>query len=162
MEMLIVSTFPVVPLIFFFHMLQTETFVDDWHRFCYRLNAFPTVIPVVLKHKRELEELGPDFVAIITSNGSPSAMGPLSVLSVCNIGVLWPNGWMDQDTTWYGGRPRPRRRGVRWGPSCPHGKGHSSPPHFSALIYFGPCLLWPNGRPSQQLLSYCQNFLGWF
>jgi len=22
---------------------------------------------------------------------------------------LWPNGWMDQDATWYWGRPRPRR-----------------------------------------------------
>jgi len=21
--------------------------------------------------------------------------------------LLWPNGWMDQDATWYGGRPRP-------------------------------------------------------
>ena len=21
--------------------------------------------------------------------------------------LLWPNGWMDQDVTWYGGRPRP-------------------------------------------------------
>jgi len=20
---------------------------------------------------------------------------------VCNVGVLWPNGWMDQDATWY-------------------------------------------------------------
>jgi len=28
-------------------------------------------------------------------------MGPLSVLSVsCNVGVLWPNGWMDQHATW--------------------------------------------------------------
>jgi len=34
-------------------------------------------------------------------------------LSVCNIGVLWPNGWMDQDATWYGGR----QHCVRWGPS---------------------------------------------
>jgi len=26
-------------------------------------------------------------------NGSPYAIGPLSVyLSVCNVGVLWPNG----------------------------------------------------------------------
>jgi len=25
------------------------------------------------------------------------------VLSVCNVGVLWPNGWMDQDETWCGG-----------------------------------------------------------
>jgi len=32
----------------------------------------------------------------------------------------------------------------------PAGKGHSSP---SPL--FGPCLLWPNGRPSQQLLNAC-------
>ena len=31
----------------------------------------------------------------------------LSVLSVCNLGVLWLNGWflMDQDETWHGGRP---------------------------------------------------------
>jgi len=29
---------------------------------------------------------------------------------------------------WYGGRPRPRRHCVRWGPmQLPHGKGHSSP-----------------------------------
>ena len=35
----------------------------------------------------------------------------------------------------------------RWWPSAPH----SSPsPHF------GPCLLWPNGRPSQQLLNSCK------
>jgi len=30
----------------------------------------------------------------------------------------------------------------------PHGKGHSTPT-------FGLCLLWLNGRPSQQLLSSC-------
>jgi len=63
--------------------------------------------------------------------------------------LLWRNGWMDQDTTWYRGRPRPRRHCVRCGPSSPHRKGHSSP------ALFGPCLLWPNGRPSQQLLSCC-------
>jgi len=27
--------------------------------------------------------------------------------------LLWPNGWMHQDTTWYGGRPRPRRHCLR-------------------------------------------------
>jgi len=26
---------------------------------------------------------------------------------VCNVGVLWPNGWLDQDETWHAGRPRP-------------------------------------------------------
>jgi len=44
------------------------------------------------------------------------AIGSLSVclcvcLSVCcpvsNVGVLWPNGWTDQDETWHAGRPRP-------------------------------------------------------
>ena len=59
-------------------------------------------------------------------------------LSVCNVDVLWPNGWMDQDATWYRGKPQPRRHCVRWGLSSPrlHGKGHSSPsPHFSTLVY---------------------------
>ena len=37
------------------------------------------------------------------------------------------NGWMDQDATWYGDRPRPRPHCVRWGPSSPHGNGQSSP-----------------------------------
>jgi len=27
--------------------------------------------------------------------------------------LLWPNGWMDQDGTWRGGRPHPRRLCVR-------------------------------------------------
>jgi len=40
-------------------------------------------------------------------------------LSVCNVGVLWPNGWMDQDETWRGGRPRLRPHCVRWRPSSP-------------------------------------------
>jgi len=31
--------------------------------------------------------------------------------------LLWSNGWMDQDETWNGGRPLPRRHRVRWGPS---------------------------------------------
>jgi len=40
--------------------------------------------------------------------GSPYAIGPLCVLhvlSVCpvgDVGVLRPNGWMDQDETWQG------------------------------------------------------------
>ena len=28
----------------------------------------------------------------------------LSVRSLCDVGVLWPNGWTDQDETWHGGR----------------------------------------------------------
>jgi len=40
---------------------------------------------------------------------------------------------MDQDVTWYGGRPRPRRLCVRWGP-LPQ-KGGGAPPQFSAHMF---------------------------
>jgi len=39
---------------------------------------------------------------------------------------------------------------TQWGPSA----AHSSP-----FPLFGPRLLCPNGRPSQQLLSSCDNWL---
>ena len=122
---------------------------------------------------------------------SPSKKGHTPNFGPC---LFWPNGWMDQDATWYGGRPQPSRHCVRWGASSPYqGVLH---PHFSAHVYakrldgsrchlvridliprprcirlglgthlspergtapplFGPCLLWPNGRPSQLLLSAC-------
>ena len=57
--------------------------------------------------------------------------------------LLWPNGWMYQDATWYGGRPQPRGLCVRWGPSRPLLKRRRSPPIFD------PCLLWPNGWMDQ-------------
>jgi len=41
---------------------------------------------------------------------SPTAAPP-PIFGPC---PLWPNGWMDQDATWYGGRPRPRRWLVGW------------------------------------------------
>ena len=42
------------------------------------------------------------------------------VCPVCDVGVLWPNGWTDQDETWHAGRPRPWPHCVRWGPSSPN------------------------------------------
>jgi len=109
--------------------------------------------------------------------------------------LLWPNGCMDKYATWYGGWPRSTRHCVRCGPSYPQKKGHTHPTRFLAHVYcgqmavwmktplgtkvdlgpdhivldgipapakgaqqpplFSPCLLWPNGRPSQQLLSSC-------
>jgi len=54
----------------------------------------------------------------------------------------------DKDVTWYEGRPRPRPHRVTWEPSFPLPKGAQPP-------IFGPCLLWPNGRPSQLLMSSC-------
>jgi len=56
--------------------------------------------------------------------------------------LLWPNSWMDQDGTWYGGRPRPRQHCVRWRPSSPPSlqKGHSL--QFSAHVYCGQTAGW--------------------
>ena len=56
--------------------------------------------------------------------------------------ILWSNGWMHQDDTWYRGRPRPRPHCARWGPSSlPSPQKRHSPPS----LIFGPCVLWPNG-----------------
>jgi len=37
-------------------------------------------------------------------------------------------------------------------PASPKKRGTAAP-------LFGPCLLWPNGRPSQQLLSSCNDLM---
>jgi len=74
------------------------------------------------------------------------------VLSVCDVGALWPNGCTDQDETWQAGRPRPWPHCVKWGSSSPR-KGARQPPHSKftgagfayVRIIRGPCLLWPNG-----------------
>ena len=48
--------------------------------------------------------------------------------------LLRPNGCMDQDATWYGGRPRPRQLCVRGGPrSTLPKKGQSSLPNFRPI-----------------------------
>jgi len=63
---------------------------------------------------------------------------------VCNVCILWPSGWTDQNETSHAGRPRP------W-PHCWMGTYAPSPkeaqPQFSAHVYCA------NGRPSQLLLS---------
>jgi len=47
--------------------------------------------------------------------------------------------WMDQDGTWYGGKPRPLPHCVRWGPA----PKWAQPP----VLIFGPCLVakWLDG-----------------
>jgi len=47
--------------------------------------------------------------------------------------LLWPNGWMDQDSTWYRGRRQSRRLCVKWGPSPPHQKKGGTVPHFRPM-----------------------------
>jgi len=61
--------------------------------------------------------------------------------------LLWPNGWMHQDATWYRGRPRPRTHCARWRTSCPPpAKGAQKPPSF-----------WPMSVVATVAhLSYCR------
>jgi len=55
----------------------------------------------------------------------PKGQSPLQF----SVRLLWPNGWMDQDATWYGVSP-PRRHCIRRGPSSsPENRWHSSPTH---------------------------------
>ena len=62
------------------------------------------------------------------------------VCPACNVGVLWPNGWMDQNATWYGGRPQPMRHCIRWGPSSPSPKGGR--PQLLACVCGGQTAGW--------------------
>jgi len=59
---------------------------------------------------------------------------PHPIFGLC---LLWPNGWRDQDITWYGGKCRFRRRRLRW--------GRRSPIKVAQPPVFVSCLLWLNG-----------------
>jgi len=68
------------------------------------------------------------------------------VLSVCNVGVFWPNGWMDQCETRHGGMPRPGHivlDGEFWGPSF-HSKAAQPPSNFRSMSAVA------NGRMDQE------------
>jgi len=76
----------------------------------------------------------------------------LSVCPVCDVGALWPYGWMDQDETWHAGRPRPWLHCVRRGPSSPSQRS-TVPPNFRPIYLLRPnCWMdqdatWYGGRP---------------
>ena len=58
---------------------------------------------------------------------------PVLSCPVCNVSILWPNGWTDQDETWQADRPRPWSHCVRWGPMSPPPNGHSLPYNFRPI-----------------------------
>ena len=98
--------------------------------------------------------LNSNFWAIISKKGFAlcyqtvvSLSVCLSVLSVCNVRALWPNGWTDQDDTWRAGRARPWPHCISWGPSSPSPNGAQPP-------IFGIYLLRPNGCMDQDVTSY--------
>jgi len=72
-----------------------------------------------------------------------SCLSVMYILSVWNVGVLWPNGWMDQDETWHVGR-------VALGLAIMREMGNQLPlPKRGTAPIFGPCLLWPNSWMDQ-------------
>jgi len=79
------------------------------------------------------------FWATVCKTVRPMLSDRCAVLSVCDVGALWPNRWMDQGETWHAYRPRPWPHRIRRGPSSPSPKGAQPP-------IFGPCPVWPNGR----------------
>jgi len=63
--------------------------------------------------------LGPGHIVLDGDPPIPKGHGHTPEFSVCyGQTVGWPNGFMGQDATWYGGRPRPHC--VRWGSASPN------------------------------------------
>jgi len=89
---------------------------------------------------------GPSMLWIVLDGDPASPKKSTALPLLFGPCLLWPNGWMDQDATWYRGGPQPRPHCVKWAPSSPQ-KGSQQPPSFR------PCLFWPNGCPSQLLVS---------
>ena len=79
------------------------------------------------------------FIAVFGRPLSPYATGERDhspPCPICKVDELWLNGWMDQDATWYGDRPRPWLHCVRWGSQPPTKKGTTAS-HFSGHVYGG-------------------------
>ena len=91
--------------------------------------------------------LGP---ADIVLNGDPAPLPKKGTQpSIFGPHLLWPNGWMDQDATWYGVRPRSIATLCSMGTQlAPEQRAH--PPH----PVFGLCLLCPNGWMHQDATWY--------
>jgi len=81
--------------------------------------------------------LGPGHI-LLDGDAAPSqrrgqSPPPSPIFSPC---LLWSNGWMDQDATWYEDWPWLRPHCVTWGSSSPK-RGTAPPPQFSAHVYCG-------------------------
>ena len=72
--------------------------------------------------------LGPGHIVLNGDSAPPKGHIP-PIFGPC---LLCPNYWMNQNATWYEGRPRPRPHCVRWGPSSPAERG-TAPPSFRPM-----------------------------
>ena len=49
----------------------------------------------------------------VVLDGDPASLPKKAEPPIFGPFLLWPNGWMHQDATWYGDRPRPWRLNLR-------------------------------------------------
>jgi len=65
------------------------------------------------------------------------------VLSVCDVGVLWPNNWVyDQDDTWHAGRQRHGHIVLDGDSAPPPQKGEEPPPQLLTHVHCGQTAGW--------------------
>jgi len=91
--------------------------------------------------------LGPGHI-VLDGDPAPPPQRGTAPFPIFGPYLLRPNGRMEQDATWYGGRLRSRRLCVRWRPLSSLPKKGAEPPIFS------PCLLRPNGCMDQGATWY--------
>jgi len=75
--------------------------------------------------------LGPGDIVLDGDPATPESGTAAPIFGPC---LLCPNGWTDQDATWYGDKPRPKPHYVIWGPSYPPKRSTSL---FSAHVCCG-------------------------
>jgi len=78
--------------------------------------------------------LSPGDRVVLDGDPAPSQKGDRALSPIFGPFLLWPNGWMHQDATWYGARPQPMGLCVRWGPSPLPKKGAQTPPNFRQIL----------------------------
>jgi len=77
----------------------------------------------------------PNFWVTVCILVRPMLSDRCPVCPICDVGLLWPNGSMDQDETWRAGRLGPGDIVLDGDPPPPSPNGHS--PQFSADICCG-------------------------
>jgi len=87
--------------------------------------------------------LGPGHIQLA---GNPSPLPKGVQPPIFDLYQLRPNGCMDQDATWHGGRPRTRRLCVRWEHRPSPKRGHSPLPNFRPISIVAKRLHAPRGH----------------
>jgi len=64
----------------------------------------------------------------------PPKKGGTDLSPIIGPCLLWPNGWMHQDTTWYGGRPRCRRHVLDGDPAPLKGTQPTPNPRLMCIV----------------------------